>query len=78
MLGGAVGYLIGFYLFDLVKNFLDLEKQKMFFNFYDDWGLIAIFLGGFTPIPYKVIAITSGYAKFNFFLLYYYQYFREE
>ena len=39
----------------------------MFFNFYDDWGLIAIFLGGFTPIPYKVIAITSGYAKFNFF-----------
>ena len=67
VLGGAVGYLIGFYLFDLVKNFLDLEKQKMFFNFYDDWGLIAIFLGGFTPIPYKVIAITSGYAKFNFF-----------
>ncbi len=53
-------------MFDLVKNFLDLEKQKIFFNFYDDWGLIAIFLGGFTPIPYKVIAITSGYAKFNF------------
>jgi len=28
--------------------------------------LLAIFLGGFTPIPYKIIAITSGYAKFNF------------
>ena len=38
----------------------------MFFSFYDQYGLIAIFLGGFTPIPYKIIAITSGYAKFNF------------
>ena len=32
VLGGAVGYLIGFYLFDLVKNFLDLEKQKSGIN----------------------------------------------
>ena len=29
--------------------------------------MLAIFLGGFTPIPYKIIALTSGYAKFNFF-----------
>ena len=26
VLGGAVGDLIGFYLFDLVKNFLDLDR----------------------------------------------------
>ena len=35
-------------------------------NFYNDWGIFAVFLGGFTPIPYKVIALTSGYAQFNF------------
>ena len=67
VLGGTIGYLLGFYLFDLIKNFYDLEKQDLFFDFYDKWGLIAIFFGGFTPIPYKIIAITSGYAKFNFF-----------
>lgn len=67
ILGGTVGYFLGYYAFDIVKEFFDLEKQNAFFNFYDQWGVLAIFLGGFTPIPYKVIAITSGYAKFNFF-----------
>ena len=66
VLGGAVGYILGYYIFDIVKEFFDLEKQKVFFNFYDEWGMLAIFLGGFTPIPYKIIALTSGYAKFNF------------
>ena len=68
ILGGAVGYLLGFYLFDLIKNYIDLSKQSVFINFYNDWGIIAVFLGGFTPIPYKVIAITSGYSNFNLFL----------
>ena len=66
ILGGALGYFLGLFLFDSIKEIFDLSKQTLFFNFYDQYGLIAIFLGGFTPIPYKVIAITSGYAKFNF------------
>ena len=66
ILGGAVGYFLGLFLFDSIKGIVDLSKQELFFNFYDQYGLIAIFLGGFTPIPYKIIAITSGYAKFNF------------
>ena len=66
ILGGAVGYFLGLFLFDSVKEIFDLNKQELFFSFYDQYGLIAIFLGGFTPIPYKIIAITSGYSKFNF------------
>ena len=31
-----------------------------------DWGIFAVFLGGFTPIPYKIIDLTSGYSQFNF------------
>ena len=66
ILGGAIGYLVGFYIFDLVSNFFDLNKQKTFINYYNELGMVAVFLGGFTPIPYKIIALTSGYAKFNF------------
>ena len=66
ILGGALGYFLGLFLFDSIKETFDFSKQALFFNFYDQYGLIAIFLGGFTPIPYKIIAITSGYAKFNF------------
>ena len=68
ILGGVIGYVLGFYLFDMVKNYIDLSKQSVFIKFYNDWGVVAVFLGGFTPIPYKVIAITSGYSKFNLFL----------
>lgn len=68
VMGGIVGYILGFFIFDLVKNYFDLTKQNAFLSFYNDWGLIAIFLGGFTPIPYKIIALTSGYSNFNFFL----------
>ena len=68
VMGGMVGYILGFFIFDLVKNYFDLTKQNAFLSFYNDWGLIAIFLGGFTPIPYKIIALTSGYSNFNFFL----------
>ena len=49
ILGGAVGYFLGLFLFDSIKGIFDLSKQELFFNFYDQYGLIAIFLGGFTP-----------------------------
>ena len=66
-MGGVIGYSLGFFIFDLIKNHFDLTKQDTFLKFYNDWGIIAVFLGGFTPIPYKIIALTSGYSKFNFF-----------
>ena len=66
ILGGSLGYILGLFLFDSIKDIFDLSKKELFFDFYNQYGLIAIFLGGFTPIPYKIIAITSGYAKFNF------------
>ncbi len=68
ILGGIVGYSLGFFIFEFVKNYFDLSKQQAFLSFYNNWGMIAVFLGGFTPIPYKIIALTSGYSKFNFFI----------
>tara|TARA_B100000965_G_scaffold18576_1_gene13947 strand:- start:1655 stop:2221 length:567 start_codon:yes stop_codon:yes gene_type:complete len=68
VVGGVVGYCLGFFIYDLVKDFFDLSKQNNFLNFYNEWGVIAIFLGGFTPIPYKIIALTSGYSNFNFYI----------
>ncbi len=66
VIGGAFGYIIGYFIFDIAQSYFDISKQGAFMNFYNDWGIFAVFLGGFTPIPYKVIALTSGYAQFNF------------
>ena len=43
ILGGAVGYLLGFYLFDLIKNYIDLSKQSVFINFYNVWNVYSFF-----------------------------------
>jgi len=64
VLGGLLGYVIGLFAFDLIQPYLlqwgyweAYEKAKLWF---DQWGFWAIFLAGFSPIPYKVFTITAG------------------
>ncbi|MEY6430890.1 YqaA family protein [Thioalkalicoccus limnaeus] len=62
--GGVLGYLIGVFAFELVEPLLHrfdywdhyLAAQAWFAK----WGFWAIFLAGFSPIPYKVFTITAG------------------
>jgi membrane protein YqaA with SNARE-associated domain len=70
VLGGLLGYAIGFYLIETVGraiiHFYGLdhafeEYQAMF----QDWGLWIILIKGLTPIPYKVVTIASGAASFD-------------
>ncbi len=65
VLGGVLGYGIGFYLFDQIgKPILDFyhyaPKFEEFRATYNDWGAWAVFFAGVTPFPYKVITILSG------------------
>ena len=64
VLGGILGYIIGLFLFELVEPLLHqlgywdgYLAAKMWF---DEWGFWAIFLAGFSPIPYKVFTIAAG------------------
>lgn len=64
VIGGMFGYLIGLYAFDLITPWLQslgywegyLETK----DWFGKWGFWAIFLAGFSPIPYKVFTITAG------------------
>lgn len=64
VLGGVLGYLIGLLAFDvvapMVQNAGYYEKYLLAKSWFDDWGFWAIFLAGFSPIPYKVFTITAG------------------
>ena len=58
--GGALGYFIGYALFDqLAKPVLELygygEKFAGFQALYAKWGLWVILIKGMTPIPYKIV-----------------------
>ncbi|MBS0537975.1 MAG: DedA family protein [Proteobacteria bacterium] len=72
VLGGLLGYAIGFYFFEtlgawVVKTYglqAGLEKFRHDFAEYGVW----IILGkGLLPIPYKLITIASGAAHFDLF-----------
>jgi membrane protein YqaA with SNARE-associated domain len=69
--GGALGYLIGYAVFDqLARPVIDFygysQKFIAFQDLYARWGLWVILIKGLTPIPYKIVTIASGAAHFNF------------
>ena len=69
--GGALGYLIGYALFDVLAQpiirFYHFEGGFAAFQAkYAEWGLWVILIKGLTPIPYKLVTIASGAARFNF------------
>ncbi|HZP77919.1 MAG TPA: YqaA family protein [Pseudolabrys sp.] len=70
VLGGLVGYYIGAALYDSVGAWLIRiygygDKVEGFRAAYAQWGAWIILLKGLTPIPYKVVTITSGFAGYN-------------
>jgi membrane protein YqaA with SNARE-associated domain len=69
--GGVLGYLIGWLLYDSVGQWLMnlygyANKVEAFRAAYAEWGTWVILLKGATPIPYKIVTITSGFAGYNF------------
>ncbi len=64
VLGGVVGYFIGVFAFDLVEPLL---REAGYWDHYltaqswfQRWGFWAVFIAGFSPIPYKVFTIAAG------------------
>lgn len=73
VLGGILGYAIGHYLYESVGLWLISlygygDKVETFREAYARWGSWIILIKGATPIPYKIVTITSGFAGYNFFM----------
>lgn len=70
-LGGGFGYLIGIGAFEaagrpLLEFYGYLHQYEEFQALYEEWGIWIVSAGGFTPLPYKVITITSGVMQLDF------------
>ena len=72
--GGALGYAIGYFVFEplmqtaVARILFGSDPLGTFQNWYAKWGLAVILIKGLTPIPYKLVTIASGAAKFNFWV----------
>jgi membrane protein YqaA with SNARE-associated domain len=73
VLGGILGYAIGALLYDSLGQWLISlyglgDKVEAFRAGYAEYGAWIILLKGLTPIPYKLVTITSGFANYNLWL----------
>jgi membrane protein YqaA with SNARE-associated domain len=71
--GGVLGYAIGALLYDSLGHWLiELyglgDKVEAFRESYAQWGAWIIIGKGLTPIPYKLVTITSGFAGYDIWL----------
>jgi membrane protein YqaA with SNARE-associated domain len=71
VVGGLLGYAIGVYAVPLgeliLKVFGHPGGRAEFQHWFDQWGLWVILIKGLTPIPYKLVTITAGFARFDLF-----------
>ncbi|MGI9264466.1 MAG: YqaA family protein, partial [Gammaproteobacteria bacterium] len=70
LLGGIAGYAIGYFLFESIEPWLhDMGYWPAYLKgkeWFDDWGVWAVLVAGFSPIPYKIFTISAGVAVLNF------------
>ena len=63
--GGIFGYTIGLWFFELIQPLVSEggrweHSYNLTREWFSEWGFWAIFIAGFSPIPYKVFTITAG------------------
>ena len=77
VLGGILGYFLGHMFLDFSMSIIEFYnyENKVFElqnKLSNKAGLIfwigTLFLAGFTPLPYKVFTITSGFIGFNIYI----------
>ena len=70
LIGGLFGYAVGFYLFEsvgrLIIDFYNAQDSfQRFQDMFAEFGPWFLILKGVTPIPYKLLTITAGFAHLD-------------
>ena len=71
VLGGVIGWLLGYLVGPSIESLIlnipwfTQEKFDSVKEAYNENGMLIIFIGAFTPLPYKIITLTSGMAEVN-------------
>lgn len=72
VLGGVLGYAIGYYAFDSIGSLIlnaydpDLKIFHQVESIYQHWGFWGVLMAAITPIPYKIFTLASGVFDFHF------------
>ena len=74
VLGGVAGYLIGYVFYEALAvpliQWYGLEDQiAQVGTMFEERAFWAVFISAFTPIPYKVFTIASGFFQIDLLIL---------
>jgi len=62
--GGLFGFAIGYFALDALLPWLQQSRYWPAYQtavaWFGEWGFWAVFIAGFSPIPYKVFTIAAG------------------
>ncbi|MCI5763756.1 YqaA family protein [Actinobacillus porcinus] len=68
--GGIIGYAVGYYAFDFVQDYIVKLGYQTHWDtaiaWFKQWGVLVVFVAGFSPIPYKVFTIAAGVMQMAF------------
>ncbi|GDY24415.1 hypothetical protein AHAT_03050 [Agarivorans sp. Toyoura001] len=71
VLGAALGYALGQFFYEpvvepLIRSVGYQHKMDVAFEWFEQWGVLVIFVASFTPVPYKVFTLTAGILNMAF------------
>lgn len=70
VIGGVIGYIIGYFAIDLIMPFIEkmhwLSKLDEIKIWFEEYGVLIIFMAGISPIPYKLFTIGAGITSMAF------------
>ena len=71
VLGGICGYVVGHFFWEATRDFFlswvfSPEAFQRVAELYNENAFFAVFLAGFSPIPYKVFTVSAGVFSINF------------
>lgn len=71
ILGGSVGYLLGYMMFEpwiqpLITEFGYQARFDTAITWFKEWGVWVVFIAGFSPIPYKLFTVSAGFLHMAF------------
>lgn len=70
VLGGLFGYMIGYFLYEAIGAWLIgvlglTESFPVAACYIREQGALAVFLAAGTPVPFKLMTVTSGFVEMN-------------
>lgn len=73
VVGGAIAYMIGYWVFDtvgiwLIEHVASMEKFELTKMLFNKYGILIIIGTAITPIPYKLLAICAGFLNYPILL----------